>query len=207
MWRVTPPSKVEVRRARRAARREVAARRDLAADGIRLAQVAAGADTGLLDAVPPGGTVTLYESHTVEPATGPLLAALQARGLRVLLPITLPDLDLDWFDAADPERTPLGLDAVGEVALALVPGLSVDADGVRIGQGGGCYDKALPRMPRAPPRVVLLHPEEVLPAGAVPAQAHDQRVDAALTADGLVRLGSAGGRGQGQGLDGGLLDR
>ncbi len=177
--------KPDARRARRAARREIAARRDLAADAVAIARWGLAAAAGL----PAGSTVTLYESHTVEPPAYLLLDALRDKGFRVLLPITLPDLDLDWFDAADPAHGPLGLDAVADVALAFCPGLSADRSGTRIGQGGGCYDKALPRMPRWARRVVLLHPGEVLPSGAIPRDAHDVPVDAALTADGLLELG------------------
>ena len=93
--------------------------------------------------------------------------------------------------AADPAATPLGRDAVALADLVLAPGLSVDRSGTRLGQGGGCYDKALPRRRPGTPVVVVLHPEELLGAGeeALPRAAHDQPVDAVVTADGLTDLG------------------
>ena len=59
-----------------------------------------------------------------------------------------------------------------------------------MGQGGGCYDKALPRRSPGTAVVVLLHPGELLdPDGTLLREVHDQPVDAVLTADGLVDLG------------------
>ena len=43
--------------------------------------------------------VAAYVARSGEPETAPLLAELGRRGVRVLLPVLLPDLDLDW--AAD----------------------------------------------------------------------------------------------------------
>ncbi|WP_235432408.1 5-formyltetrahydrofolate cyclo-ligase [Nostocoides japonicum] len=178
-------SKREVRAERRARRRGIAAARDVAADAEALATrgLALVANRGL----GPGATVTLYESWAGEPPTPALLDALRAHGIRVLLPITLPDLDLDWFDAADPERRPLGLDAVARTDLALVPGLAVDTGGTRMGQGGGCYDKAIPRLRPGTEVVVLLHPGEYGHA-PLPREPHDALVDGVLTAEGYTAI-------------------
>ncbi len=174
-----------VRRALRAERLAVAARRDLDADGRSLADTVLGlvAEQGLSD----GATVTLYEALPQEPPTAATVAALQRTGLRVLVPITLADLDLDWADAADPARTPLGKQAIEEADLVLIPGLAVDPSGTRLGQGGGCYDKALPRRAADRPVIVLLHPEE-FPAGELPREPHDIPVHGVLTAAGLTWL-------------------
>lgn len=181
------------RRALREERRAVAARRDLAADGVGLAGHALDLLRRL--GVRAGDTVTLYESLPVEPATGALTAALHAAGIRVLMPVTEPDFDLDWFDAADPARRPLGREAVREVRVALVPGLGVDRTGVRLGQGGGCYDRALPRLAPGTPRVVLLHPGEVHD-DALPRDAHDEPVTHWLTADGWGEVAEGVGDGR-----------
>ena len=118
-------------------------------------------------------------------------AALAARDVRVLVPITLPDLDLDWCDAGDPDRTTLGLDAVLAADVVLAPGLSVDGGGTRLGQGGGCYDRVLARLAAAGrgdvPVVTLLHPGELL-ADPLPLEPHDRAVDAVVTADGCTAL-------------------
>ena len=109
----------------------------------------------------------------------------------------MPDFDLDWRDAVgddvgdDAASPPLGPDAVALADVVLAPGLAVDRSGTRMGQGGGCYDRALPRRRPGTPVVVVLHPGELLDPHepALPRQAHDQPVDAVVTADGVVDLG------------------
>jgi 5-formyltetrahydrofolate cyclo-ligase len=130
-----------------------------------------------------GATATLYEALPEEPPTAGMAEVLQERGVRVLVPLTLPDLDLDWADLADEARAPLGLEGIHDADLVLIPGLAVDASGTRLGQGGGCYDKALPRRAAGQRVIVILHPEE-FPAAALPREDHDVLVDAVLTADG-----------------------
>ncbi|MGL5910045.1 MAG: 5-formyltetrahydrofolate cyclo-ligase, partial [Phycicoccus sp.] len=153
------PGKAARRAAFRERRRTVAGRRDTASDGAALAhRVEELADAlGLRG----GDTVASYEAVRGEPPTAAAHAALQARGIRVLLPVTEPGLDLDWADAAQPSVS-LGRLALADAALVLAPGLAVDRGGTRLGQGGGCYDRALPRRRAGAPVVVLLHPGELL---------------------------------------------
>lgn len=173
-------SKGETRRLLRARRREIVATRDLVADG--------GAIAAQLEASPPAGwsattpgTVLSYESLPHEPSTVAVNDALRARGHRVLVPITLADMQLDWCDLDDPGRTPFGIDAPTGADLVLAPGLAVDRDGTRLGQGGGCYDRVLPMLGRDCPVLVLLHPgehtDEVLPRDD-----HDVAVTTVVTA-------------------------
>jgi 5-formyltetrahydrofolate cyclo-ligase len=173
----------------RSRRRTLAAARDLAADGDRLADHVLGLLVGL--GMGRGDVVTSYVAVPGEPPTAPLNAALQAHGIRVLVPITLPDLDLDWHDVADATASPLGPDAVALADVVLAPGLAVDHHGTRMGQGGGCYDRALPRRRPGTPVVVVLHPGELVDevGPALPRQPHDQPVDAVVTADGVTDLG------------------
>ncbi|HET6969392.1 MAG TPA: 5-formyltetrahydrofolate cyclo-ligase [Ornithinibacter sp.] len=173
----------------RARRREVASARDPRADDAALARHVRQlvADLGL----GAGAVVTSYAAVPGEPPTAAVHIWLSAHGIRVLLPITLADLDLDWHDAADPRATPLGPGAVALADLVLAPGLAVDPTGTRLGQGGGCYDKALPRRRAGTPVVVVLHPEELLGPDdePLPREPHDQPVDAVVTADGITDLG------------------
>jgi 5-formyltetrahydrofolate cyclo-ligase len=57
-----------------------------------------------------------------------------------------------------------------------------------LGRGGGSYDRALTRVKPGVPVIALLYREELL--ATVPAEAHDQRVTAVLTPDGLLSVGS-----------------
>lgn len=142
------------------------------------------------------GPVAAYLSIGTEPGTAALLEALADAGVEVLLPVLLPDRDLDWARAEDgvapgehgllePVGTRLGPDAVAACGLVVVPALSVDRTGVRLGRGGGSYDRALRRATGR--TVALLHDGEAVTA--LPAQEHDVPVQALVTpARGLVDL-------------------
>lgn len=140
-------------------------------------------------------TVAAYVSVGREPGTGPLLAALQAAGKRVILPVLLPDNDLDWAvysgdaDLAtasrgllEPTGRCLGVDAIATADLVLVPALAVTRSGMRLGRGGGSYDRALARVTGA--TMAIVNQEEVL--DAVPVEAHDLRVDLIATPEGVL---------------------
>lgn len=182
-------TKGEIRRLLRARRRELAAARDLTADGAALAEhLLADPPAGWPGAAPGTGptTVLSYESLPHEPPTAAVNTALQSAGHRVLVPITLPDMRLEWCDLADPDRTPLGIDSPTRADLVLTPALAVDTAGTRLGQGGGCYDRVLPMLAEGTPFVVLLHPGEVTDE-PLPADPHDVPVALVLTADGWSR--------------------
>jgi 5-formyltetrahydrofolate cyclo-ligase len=110
----------------------------------------------------------------------------------VLLPILLPDGDLDWAEydgmttpsprgLREPTGRRLGTHAVTAVPLIIVPALAVSRTGVRMGRGGGSYDRVLARAGAAR-TVALLHDGELL--DQVPAEPHDQRVSAVVTPSG-----------------------
>jgi 5-formyltetrahydrofolate cyclo-ligase len=144
-------------------------------------------------------SVAAYVSVGAEPGTGLLLDGLRAAGKRVVLPLLLPDGDLDWaaYDGPhsiaparlgllEPVGPRLGVDAVSTPDAVLVPGLAVSGSGDRMGRGGGSYDRALGRVPVGTFVCVLLHDDEVgLP---VPVEPHDRRVTAAATPSGIVRF-------------------
>ena len=144
-------------------------------------------------------TVAAYVSVDTEPGTGPLLDRLRAMGRRVVVPVVLPDLDLDWavYDGPEslararrgllePTGPRLGLDAVATADVVLTPGLAVDRRGMRLGQGGGCYDRALGRVPVGTFTCTLLYDDELL--DVVPSAAHDRPVTAVATPSGVTRL-------------------
>ncbi|NYI07777.1 5-formyltetrahydrofolate cyclo-ligase [Allostreptomyces psammosilenae] len=163
---------------------------------------------GAPDDAAPGAapTVAAYASFGTEPDTFALLDALAARGTRVLLPVLLPDLDLDWarYEGRErlvsgdagmvrPDGPTLGREAVLGCAAVVVPGLAVDERGVRLGRGGGSYDRVLERLAeqrrrggRHVPVIVLLHEGEVLER--VPAEPHDRPVDIAVTPSAVHRF-------------------
>ncbi|GAA3789322.1 5-formyltetrahydrofolate cyclo-ligase [Streptomyces chiangmaiensis] len=151
-------------------------------------------------------TVAAYVSVGGEPGTMPLLEALRARDVRVLLPALRTDNDLDWGAYAGPDSlvrvrhggkmallepagVRLGPEAVGRADAVLLPGLAVDARGMRLGRGGGSYDRVLARLERAgadPALVVLLYDTEVVER--VPEEPHDRPVHAVVTPSGVRRF-------------------
>lgn len=143
-------------------------------------------------------TVAAYVSVNGEPGTGPLLDGLHAAGKRVVLPVTLPDLDLDWavytgpddlaparYGLLEPTAERLGVDAIGTADVVLVPALAVSPAGVRLGRGGGCYDRALGRVPVGTFTCALLYDDEV--GVDVPVEPHDRAVLAVATPTGIRR--------------------
>ncbi|CAA9362002.1 MAG: 5-formyltetrahydrofolate cyclo-ligase [uncultured Nocardioidaceae bacterium] len=144
-------------------------------------------------------TVAAYVSVGAEPGTGPLLEQLHALGRRVILPVLLPDGDLDWatYSGADglvaagrgllePTGPRLGVEAVATADVVLCPGVAVDRTGMRLGRGGGSYDRVLSRVPVGTFVCVLLHDGELV--DRVPAAQHDRPVSAMVTEKGVIRL-------------------
>ncbi|MFI5713985.1 5-formyltetrahydrofolate cyclo-ligase [Kribbella sp. NPDC051620] len=144
-------------------------------------------------------TIAVYVSMVNEPQTGPLIDWLLASGREVLLPVLYADNDLGWGvapGAADlvPGRlglseppVDLGADAIASAELVICPALAVDRHGVRLGRGGGSYDRALARVSPGTPTWAVVHDSEIL--DELPADPHDQPVRAALTPTRLVQLG------------------
>jgi 5-formyltetrahydrofolate cyclo-ligase len=184
-------AKRTVRAGLRQQRRELVPARDRDADASWLAQagLAAAHDAG----AGPGDWVAAYEAMPTEPPTGALIDALSAHGIRVMVPVTLPDLDLDWRDVGTDEA--LGREAIGWAKVVFVPAHAVDLRGIRVGQGGGCYDRVIPRTNAR--LIALVHPFEVVLDGELPRDAHDQPVHAVLAAgEPLRELGRSMGHRQ-----------
>jgi 5-formyltetrahydrofolate cyclo-ligase len=141
-------------------------------------------------------TIAAYVPVGAEPG-GPDLPAVLASAGRLLLPVLLADDDLDWaaYDGSlaagargllQPTGPLLGVEAVREAELVVVPALAVDRSGMRLGRGGGSYDRVLARLPAGVLTVALLNDGELL--DAVPAEAHDRPVGAAITPGGGLTL-------------------
>jgi 5-formyltetrahydrofolate cyclo-ligase len=200
-----PTTKADERtriRAQRSARSQ--AERDLAAS--RLAEA-------VLPLLPPApATVTAYQSLPAEPGTEPLIAAILGHGHRVLLP-RITGRDLLWVEVTSDStfaRGPLGIaepegpalpaepSPLASVDVLLIPGLAVDHQGRRLGQGGGYYDRTLagvpPRRLGGPLRVAVLYDEEYL--DEVPHEPHDCTVDILVTPVRTVRFDPLTGQGE-----------
>jgi 5-formyltetrahydrofolate cyclo-ligase len=145
-----------------------------------------------------------------------LATALGPAG-RLLLPVLRPDLDLDWRElrsqtipvrrrgrecagrqamlgrlrgrecVGEADGPLLGVTAITGATLVVVPAVAVDRTGVRLGRGGGSYDRALSRIRPDALVVALLYDGELV--DTLPAEVHDQRVAAViLPGSGMIRL-------------------
>ena len=127
--------------------------------------------------------IASYDSYGSEPSTQSLNSTLQSRGIRILLPKLLADNSLEWIDSKSGEN--LGIVGISAAQVVVVPALSVDASGMRIGQGGGSYDRALKL--NSGWKVCLLHDGEIF-EGDLPQEIHDQKVDAVFTPTKIIRF-------------------
>ncbi|MPY49159.1 5-formyltetrahydrofolate cyclo-ligase [Streptomyces acidicola] len=184
-------------------------RKGLTADDVRRAADALAVRALGLPELAQARTVAAYVSVGNEPGTLTLLDALHARGVRVLLPVLMEDNDLDWgayegegslvrvqhggkMALLEPAGERLDPAAVERADAVLLPGLAVDTRGMRLGRGGGSYDRVLARLERAgadPALVVLLYDTEVV--DRVPEEPHDRPVHAVVTPSGVRRFRTA----------------
>lgn len=137
----------------------------------------------------------IYHAVGSEMDAGPLAAMLQARGVKIALPVVLAaDASLVFRlredqvmvqDAAGMFTPPPSAPLV-RPDLVLVPLLAFDGRGGRLGQGGGFYDRTLAHL-RAEGQVTAVG---LAYAGqrseGLPMAGHDQPLDGVLTEDGLT---------------------
>ena len=134
--------------------------------------------------------VAAYVPVGREPGSLRLLQQLRDGGTEILLPVVAAD-GLDWARYSGPDelvagalgtRAPagprLGPAALGTAEAVLLPALAVDHRGVRLGRGGGYYDRALAIVGAGVPLVALLHDGELVEH--LPADPWDRTVTSAV---------------------------
>ncbi len=156
------------------------------------------------------GSVFCYVSMSGEPDTYRVLEDALRTGKEVYVPKCLPGgrmlavrirslAELAPGVLSIPE--PVGFRdsdcaAAGQPDLILVPCVSVTREGIRLGHGGGCYDRFLAEAsgqavkndgPRRPVTLCLCY--ETLLAEDLPADAHDIPMDCIVTESGIIRSG------------------
>ena len=103
-------------------------------------------------------TVLAFASMPDEPDTAEILQQTLAEGKRLLLPRVLSRTEMDWVEITALSQLRPGAYGILEApanlpafdtaaldggALALIPCLAASPDGVRLGRGGGYYDRFL----------------------------------------------------------------
>ena len=80
---------------------------------------------------------------------------------------------------------PAGPIFIGEINVVLVPALAIDQSGVRLGQGGGYYDRFLVTTPAF--RIGIIHDREFVKK-SLPCEWFDQKVEAVATESSFIRI-------------------
>lgn len=175
--------KPDLRRAARA-RRKALARSDFA-----LAITPFAEDLALK----PGTVVGGYHAHHDEADPALLLARLVEMGASIAFPRVIKDQPLDFHHVPDGEvlepgsfgiPEPLGHWPRAVPDVLLVPLLAFDAQGHRLGYGGGFYDRTLAAL-KVPAVGIAYAGQE---ADSIPHEAHDRTLDMVLTEQGIRRF-------------------
>ena len=150
----------------------------------------------------PGLRVALYSATPGEVGTDRVRARLIEAGASVYYPRVVGDRDLvfhrhgpgdGWiagkYGIREPE-VPSGDEGIrGGFDRVVVPGLAFDAQGRRLGQGFGYYDRFLLSLESKAVAIGLAFSWQIVPE--VPVDPWDVSVDAIVTEDGVIRVSAA----------------
>ncbi len=125
-----------------------------------------------LDAVHTARYLLAFESVVGEPSTASFIDRRRGAGCRVECPEARP-------------TAPLPPD-VASIDVVVLPGLAFTADGARLGQGGGWYDRLLAQVRPDCVTIGVCFAEQLV--DHVPSEPHDVDVDVVVTDDGVIRL-------------------
>ncbi|MCW0180294.1 MAG: 5-formyltetrahydrofolate cyclo-ligase [Zavarzinia sp.] len=141
--------------------------------------------------LPDIGTVAGYVAHGSEIDPLPALRELSARGFGLCLPVVVaPGRPLEfrgWAEglALEAGEFDIPVPAAGAEILpdvVLVPLVGFDRSGGRLGQGGGYYDRTLPRLRAAKPHFIAIGLAfSVQEVASVPRAANDAALDWIVT--------------------------
>ncbi len=174
-------------------RARVLARRAARTSGERSAAAAAVAKA-LLEGLSGVRTFAAFVPDPEEPGHGRLPAVFTRLGARVLLPVVpATGGELSWavdtgrlapgrFGLLEPVGPRLGPTAIGTAEVVVTPAVAVARDGVRLGRGGGYYDRALRHARPGAVLVAVVFDDELL--DTLPTESHDHRVGAVVTPSG-----------------------
>ena len=139
--------------------------------------------------------VAVYLSMGSELMTAPLIAALEARHIKVFAPALLRGgMHFRALTRTRPQRHRLGMlqprsgraFRAREMDVLVLPLLGFDPFGTRLGQGGGYYDRALAHCRFRPYRLGLAYAAQQV--SQLPRAVWDQPLDAVLTERGLQQF-------------------
>lgn len=143
--------------------------------------------------------VSVFISVKGEIGTGPLMVKLAALGVPLCLPViarkAAPLVFRSWKPGQPLVDRPFGLKEPPEGAedvepdLLFVPLAAFDAEGRRVGYGGGFYDRTLEKLRAGGPAYAVGLAFAAQEVACVPVAAHDQPIDGVLTENGFRPCG------------------
>lgn len=188
-------------------RRQLAACRDAldAADKQRQSAAVISYAAALVRGQPADRTaVATYYPQPTEPGGSVLVDALRGEARTLYLPVTRPGGELRWapylgpahvhtarWGITEPVGPNFGTSVLTECSVVFVPALGVTPAGVRLGRGGGFYDRTLAGLAELAPSsrpivAVLLFDGEI--TDSITPEPHDMPVDLAVTPRGITRF-------------------
>jgi 5-formyltetrahydrofolate cyclo-ligase len=149
-----------------------------------------------------GTCLALFAPLPSEPAIHPLIEEAWAQGKQVVLPRLLgsgtANARLEWravaswdnvielgpFGLREPDPARCLLVDPATLSCVFVPGLAFDGTGLRLGRGGGFYDRFLSQAPASLARIGLMFSCQRVEK--LPPEPHDQTLPAVITEDGEI---------------------
>ncbi|MBI5639067.1 MAG: 5-formyltetrahydrofolate cyclo-ligase [Nitrospirae bacterium] len=156
-----------------------------------------------LDELKDVNTIFLFASFRSEVDTLELLRILLSDGRRVVLPKverenkglllyeikTIDELSPGYMGIPEPSVcSDDRLTDVNSADVVIIPGAGFDADGNRIGYGGGYYDRLLCTLEKAIPVIAPAYEEQILEF--IPSEPHDRKVSIIVTDRRIIRPAS-----------------
>ena len=144
-------------------------------------------------------TIFCYVSTEKEINTIPLLQEILDSGKRLGVPKCTGKGIMDAYEIQNLEQLKIGsygilepgeecdiiLDPT-EIQFAIIPCISCNRKGERLGHGGGYYDRYLEKMPEDCEKAILCR--ESLMCDEIPTEEHDERMDLVISENGIIRI-------------------
>lgn len=140
--------------------------------------------------------IALYLSNNGEINTKPLIEALWALGKNLYLPILHPlvpgylvfqqyhaatPMTANRFGIAEPQLNCSEIKPLPELEVICTPLVAFDAQGQRLGMGGGFYDRTLAQLPAAHPLHIIGLAHSCQQVATLPHEAWDYPLNAVIT--------------------------
>ncbi len=176
-------------------RRELLKKRDAIPSGVRKAKDRVIHERLMsLDEIKKANVLFFFASFRSEVNTLDAIAQLLINGKRIVLPKVdrerhvlllyevkgIEELTAGYMNIPEPAvLTEERMVDINNVDAAIIPGAGFDAEGNRIGYGGGYYDRLLSSLTHHVPVVAPAYEEQIVES--VPAEPHDIRADMIVT--------------------------